>query len=74
MSVRAYLYMIRTSSHHSPTDKASINLKIGMNLSIDSKEMHEMKVLDPPSAWELWATSVPNQGRIGAPLRQRQSH
>ena len=41
VSVRAYLYIIRTNSHNSPTDKASINLKIAMYHILDSKEIHE---------------------------------
>ena len=72
--IRAYLYIIRTNSHNSPADRASINLKIGMYLILDSKEIHQKKFLDTLSARELWATSVPNQGQIGAQQRQRQSH
>ena len=71
--MRAHLYIIHLKFHDSPADRACINLKIGIYVVLDSKEIHKKKFLDTLSAGELRATSVPKLGKIGN-LRLRQSH
>ena len=68
----ACLHIIHTNSNN-PLAHTAINVKIGIYLVLNPKEIDEKKFVDALSARELWATSVQSLGQIGAVQRQRQS-